>query len=90
MNETHNDFELRCDCGCGKLQFTRWEDDKDFALFIEYFYPMFYAKQQNIFSVLVERLKFVWFILRGKEYSLYDLVLTEDDLKRFKEWVASL
>ena len=79
MTEKVNVF---CSCGCGKgfRVIFRFDDEDDFVG-ISTVIPGFFAKQSSIFNIIRQRFKAAWFMLRGKEYCLHDIVLTK------KQWV---
>lgn len=61
-----------CVCGAHKIEVSRYRDDTDISItFWEYF-----PYQVGIFARYCKRL---WSALRGKDYLLYDIILTEQD-----------
>ena len=76
MNETEhvNKINIDCDCGCGHLVIMSWNDDDTVCMA---YYP--YGAIAD-YKPIRRRLKAVWNILRGKEYTLYDLVFTKEIL----------
>jgi hypothetical protein len=84
-------FVIGCGCGCSKIEITKYpdDDDDDFIGIINYYGSTFYAKQSVIKDRIIERIKMLWFIFRGKDYLLYDLVFNQEEWKRFKEFVAN-
>lgn len=39
---------------------------------------------------LREKIKRIWYIITGKEYCYFDVLIDEDELQEFKKFVASL
>ena len=76
---------LRCNCGCGILEINKWdfgEDNEDYSLI--YWVPAFYGKQQdNLLQTIKERVIRIWQIARGKEFYLYEVVATKEELQTF-------
>lgn len=74
---------VECECGCSILKFVK---DEDGYIYIENYSSLFYERQESAFLILKKKLKFIWFILIGKEFSLYDLVITgKEDIDNFKK-----
>lgn len=74
---------VECECGCSVLRFVK---DEDGYIYVESYSSLFYERQESAFSILKKKLKFIWFILIGKEFSLYDLVITgKEDVDNFKK-----
>jgi hypothetical protein len=85
---------LPCDCGCGILKLTKFDDSDvsfdDMPYLFELYSSLFYEKQGNIFSLLWQRIKGAWFMLNGKEFHLYDIVVQKDKFKEFADFVDSI
>ena len=79
-------FEIECSCGCSELVFDQWTDDG--LSFISLVIPAWYASGYTGFK---KALKIMWSIVRGKEYSFYEIIIEDNDtLRRFKEFVANM
>lgn len=37
-----------------------------------------------------EKIKRIWYIIRGKEYCYFDILIDKDELQEFKEFVAKI
>jgi hypothetical protein len=91
MSRSNNKrFHLDCDCGCGILEIERWywgEKDEDNSLSLNYF-----IKADHIYGYrsLLKRIKFAWFFLIGKDYSVFDLCIRDDQIKDLKEFFESV
>jgi len=46
--------------------------------------------QNNGKMSLKEKLKRIWFIIRGREYCYFDILIDEEELQKFKEFVTRL
>ena len=64
-----------CTCGCHLIRFEKWTDDDD--AFMEVYENSFYSKQDGKIRSYFERL---WSSIRGKEYRLFEIVLSHDDI----------
>jgi hypothetical protein len=90
-NDNWKEFNVKCECGCGELKFSRYEwNDKTVDYGISYWMPVFYGKQIRIFDTIVERVKNAWTMLRGRQFLLYDVCLSPSDWEKFKEEVNRL
>ena len=81
------EFFFTCNCGTEKVQFTSWSDG---WLFISLWEQGFYSRQIKFSRVVVDRIRAAWQMLRGRGYRFYEITLREDDISRFKEWVAGI
>jgi hypothetical protein len=64
------------------LEFEQFEDEND-ALYISHYVSSFYAGQKPI---LKDRIRMALCALSGKEFRLYDVVLQDEYLEKFKEF----
>jgi hypothetical protein len=80
------EFLIPCECGCQIIRVTDFEDD---TLAIDVFETVFFSKQ-GLIKKFLERLEHAWMILMGKEFLLYEVEITKDKLKEFKEFINSL
>lgn len=84
-----NEFFIQCNCGCHNGLIFTWEDDVE-SLWINVVESKWYSEQQGVLKRIKEKLRRLWFVLRGKEYSLFEMVVEDNKLEEFKEFVASL
>lgn len=79
-------IDLHCKCGCGdSFSITfRIEDDKDYAI-ISTLTAGFYAHQLGFWDRIKRRIHAAWFMLRGKEYYLHEVILTKEQWNEFVE-----
>jgi hypothetical protein len=83
---------IECDCagGCSILKFADLDEDnesEDSLFGIEHYATSFGYKQVGIFDTIWHRIRFAWYILRGKEFFLYDVVLDYKNLLKLKSFV---
>ena len=93
---TDRDLELtvKCSClgSCGILKLSKfdWEDDGTKDVCLEYFEPVFFTKQDGIFRTLIHRIKLGFYMLIGREFSLFDMILDEKEVKNLKNYLVNL
>ncbi|MBR4023450.1 MAG: hypothetical protein IKI94_12830 [Ruminococcus sp.] len=81
-----NEHVIFCECGCGNGVVLK-ADNEESELSLQLVSDNFYTKQTNVFW---EKLKRIWFIIRGKEYRYFDILISKDELKEFKNFVSKL
>jgi hypothetical protein len=79
---------IQCSDYCGIVEVLEFEDSD--GVFMSYYAPVFSARQESFFSRVVERIKWAWFILCGKEFALYEIHLSKDDLKEFRTMIDKM
>lgn len=77
------DIHIHCTCGCGNgFQIIfRLNEDEEFA-YIDTLASGFYTKQRGIWEI-ISRIKAAWFMLRGKEYCLHEVMLSKKQWDEF-------
>ncbi len=82
-------LHLHCNPGCHHLTFTAIfknyhcaSDDID-EWYISFFGNLFYEGQSTWWTRLKYRLELIWAIIRGKEYRLFDMVVSDKNMKEF-------
>ena len=75
-----------CKCGCGSEVVLKCHKDGSYVS-MQLVSDNFYAYQKNKF---IEKLKRIWFVIIGKEYCYFDIVMEEDDVLAFKNFVARM
>jgi hypothetical protein len=73
---------VSCNDGCKMIKFEYSKEDNWLA--IEAYISYFYAKQDGIWSTIKNRLKMIYYILTGKEFLLYDIILLGNEIEDFK------
>lgn len=78
---------VECDCGCSILSFESEVFDEQIGeeIYIYHHIPSYYANQNPIWNRLREVVKMIWYILRGKDYNLYEIILTGNNVIKFKK-----
>lgn len=73
---------LNCDCGCDEeIHIKKYVDENtapDYYLIIST--SKFYSMQMTVLGKILHRLKIIWKAVRGKEYLLCDINMTEKDI----------
>jgi len=85
-------IHVDCSCGCTMLEISQWQEEREVGeAYISQYIPSFYSLQRPGWNKFKDAVKIIWYIIRGKEYLLYDIALTEKwQIKEFKEAVAEL
>lgn len=79
-------IDYRCRCGCTEgFRLNFYVEEANPFVIISTTTTGFYAKQYKPMRVIWERIKAAWFMLRGKEYRLHEIVLHEEQWKEFVE-----
>jgi hypothetical protein len=80
---------IECECGCGMLKAEQFKDDG--YTILSYYIHAFGVHQETVWDKFKRRMQMVWDILRGKEYRLYEIVISSnEDLNRFKFFVNQM
>ena len=83
MEENTKTIFVRCEDHCGNLTIDRWDEDDYTDYLLSYNVPAFSLLQPNSWDNFKEKLKFLWMILSGKEYRLYELILHKETFENF-------
>lgn len=75
-----------CDCGCSVIRVTRGDFDYGISLYKD----EFYNGEHFIIKSLLTRIKHAWFTLLGKDYWLFDISLSKEQLDEFRENLGKL
>ena len=86
MNKEYK-FFLPCDCGCSIVGFYKGEEDE---MFVMQYSASFYAKQPKAFQRIKNVFKFLMCLMKGKDYDFYDMVISQEDFLRFKEFINTI
>jgi hypothetical protein len=83
--DKNKEISIECECGCGittlKFEKDNWEGIP--ILEISNFQNSFYAEQQPIRKAIANRLRMIWCGITGKQYHLYDIILTGEKVEEF-------
>lgn len=78
-----------CKCGCRNGVVLKFDnEDNEFSL--QLVSDSFYFSQDKGKMTLKEKLKRIWYIIRGKEYCYFDILIDKNELREFKEFVARM
>jgi hypothetical protein len=69
---------IECDCGCVKLEVIKEIEDGLTLYYLSAYESSFGARQRKVLQYLSR----LWSAVRGKDYHLYELVLTSDEYKK--------
>ena len=86
---TQNEHVTFCKCGCGNGVVLKFDnEDNEFSL--QLVSDSFYFRQDKGKMSFKEKLKRIWYIIRGKEYCYFDILIDKNELQEFKEFVARM
>jgi hypothetical protein len=74
-------FIIECECGCGEVRINRFDDN---TVSMTYYVPAGYFDGTKMRG----RLKMAWAILRGKDYCVYETLMTDDKFAEFQTFVV--
>lgn len=78
---------VNCSCGCGKgIEFRIYKDEDDYVN-LSLISSDWYARQLSGWGIFKEKVKKIWFILRGKDYYYSEIILPKDEWEDFKKVV---
>ena len=85
-------FYLECVDNCGLIMidvdFIEDSDPKnDFYGYMTYFKPVFYSGQKGVWNTIKSRFYCIYKIITGKEYELYDMVLSKEKWEEYKKFI---
>lgn len=84
-----NKFVTFCNCGCGNGVALRFDKEDD-ELSVQFVSDNYYTKQDKGKMSFKEKMKRIWYIITGKEYCYFDILMDKKELQEFKEFVAKL
>jgi len=89
-----NAATVRCNCGCGEIQFTSWKEEDEYPYgYLSYNLPAFYAYQRPWLERFKEGMKIIWAVISNKQYRLFEVTLFENDneqIRNFKEFAERI
>lgn len=84
-----NEYVTFCKCGCGEGIVLK--ADKEIGeLSLQFVSDNFYVMQSKGKMSFKERIKRIWYIITGKEYCYFDVLIDKDELQEFKDFVEKL
>ena len=88
---------LNCDCGCSAIEITAWDwegkrvSENEVPEYIfSIWQPCFYSYQGSIFRLFLKKLKIIKDIIFKGEYFLYDLMVTKEEMLKFKDYINTV
>ncbi len=90
MEKVDKEISIKCNCGHGEIKIMKWFWDEHIQYFVSYWEPVYYNKHPHIWEDFKERMKYIWMIIRGKDYQLFEVTLQEDQYLDFVEKVTKL
>ena len=88
--ENRNYKTMFCKCGCSNGVVLKADNDKDIGVSLQLVSDNFYSGHNNRRNTFKEKIKRIWYIIIGKEYCYFDLLIEPNELQEFKEFVARL
>jgi hypothetical protein len=73
-------FSVECVCGCGEIKINKFDDN---MVSLTYYVPAGFFEGDKFFG----RIKMAWAILRGKDYCVYETLMTSDEFSEFQKFV---
>lgn len=80
---------VECDCGCSVISLQVF-DEKDETFVMSHFYSSFYSKQEDTWEILKRKAQMIWFIITGKEFRLYDVILSKENALQIKKFFKNV
>lgn len=90
ISKDKKELVVTCKCGCGDGFHTiKVEPDEhdDTYFIMSYISSNFYRNQNRCFSLLKNKLKKIWSIIRNKDYYCSDVIMKKEDFQQFKEYI---
>lgn len=84
-----NEYVTFCKCGC-RNGIVLKADSEDDDLSLQIVSDNFYIMQNRGKMSLKEKIKRIWYIIKGKEYCYFDILIDKNELQEFKEFVSRL
>lgn len=84
----NQEYTKFCKCGCDNGIILRFDKDEE-DLFISLVSDNFYLQQKNKMSIK-EKAKRIWYIIMGREYSYFDILIDKSEIEDFKDFVTKL
>lgn len=69
---------------------TPFGEDEDPCIFLSYIVSAYYAYQETAWRIFKKRIKLISCVITGKDFLLYDIILSKTQWEKFKEFVNSV
>ena len=76
---------IQCGCGCSILKIESDDFGDGEEIIISHYELSFNVNQQKITNAIKDRIKRIWCAILGKEYQFYEIMLTGEDVIKFKK-----
>lgn len=83
INEKDNVVVIRCKCG---IETVIIEKDEA-GYFVSFLMDKYITEQNTVWSKIKDKIKMLWFVFAGKQYCLFDMFISEDDMSKIKEFL---
>ena len=93
VSKNKDEVVVTCNCGCEEgvhLEVRDWNDSDGKQAFLSLMTSKFYTDQTTAFSRFCEKIKRIWCIIRNKEYCYFEIVMNENAIDEFKNFVANM
>lgn len=88
---------VTCNCGCssalnitmGEIREKRKVGSNTKEYWIDFSQSLFYSSTEGVFDKLKIKLKKIWKIIRNKDHSVCDIIVTEDEIKEINEFIQA-
>lgn len=85
----NDEYVTFCKCGCRNGVVLK-ADNEDDELSLQLVSDNFYMTQNKGRMSFREKIKRIWYVITGKEYCYFDILIGKDELQEFKEFVSRL
>lgn len=81
---------IDCKCGCSDGVKLKISKDDEFYFLMSYVNGKFVSQQkQSILKVLLEKIKKIWFVIRGKDYCYSEICMSKDEFEEFRKFIIN-
>jgi len=78
-------FLVECDSFREVISFQREDWEGKDEIFVSLYIGGFYANQRSCWSVFVNRLRMIWYIITGRDYRFFELCFYGNSADKFKK-----
>ena len=91
ISENKKELIVTCKCGCQDTIHIKVDDedkDADYYAIQTYMSGNWYCNQNDtIIRCIGRKLKKIWAIIRNKDYSYSDVLMSHEDFRKYKEYI---
>ena len=91
--KTSEQILVECECGIETMKVTKYKEQETELeeYYIEFLQSHFYSKQEKRLGYKLKyKLKYIWYILTGKEYLLEQIVLSKYNVEQLIQALQEL